>query len=145
MIINERFEPEIAELLAKLLSPRDRALLNANLNDREIAEVFGADAWERLQELVQTLRRLKRYLNPAAWEIQCQGRILSEFKCFKELLQKGKEADLTQTEEFACALAALKTSEHPVGIACIEALLKPDDRETTSTQAAPCSTASVDA
>ena len=128
MIINERFEPEIAELLAKLLSPRDKALLETSLNDREIAEVFGADACERLQELSRTLRRLERYLNPAAWEIQCQGRILSEFKCFKELLQKGKEADLTQTEEFACALAALKTSEHPVGGACIEALLEPDDR-----------------
>ncbi|MBO5046397.1 MAG: hypothetical protein J6C93_05960, partial [Clostridia bacterium] len=98
MIINERFEPEIAELLAKLLSPRDKALLETSLNDREIAEVFGADACERLQELSRTLRRLERYLNPAAWEIQCQGRILSEFKCFKELLQKGKEADLTQTE-----------------------------------------------
>ena len=124
MIIKEHFEPEIAELLVKLLAPRDIALLETSLNDKDVAEVFGADAYKRRQELVEALESLEDSLAPAALKIQVGRQILNDFKYFKKLLKKGEDANLTQTEEFACALMAMEASRHPVSQLCLNAVLE---------------------
>ena len=124
MIIREYFEPEAAKMLEKLLSPRDQTLITLNLGSEAIAEVFGADACDRRQTLLRTLDELQSALSSASWEIRARQRILNEFNYFKKLIKEGKEADLTRTEEFVCALAAIKASEHPIGALCIEAILQ---------------------
>ena len=123
MIVTEHFDPEIAKLLVKLLAPRDRALLETSLNDKDVVEAFGVDACERRQELVEALGSLEDSLAPATMEIQVGKQILRDFECFKKLLKKGGDAKLTETEEFACALTAMEASRVPVSQMCLSAVL----------------------